>query len=355
MVRQFGNLPIMTNAAKRPSVTTFFENWFGQTTVVNGIWTGSIAHEPAQYRMLTGTSAGSNPDIAVIAGHVHGANLPLGSIDLSSLSYPGQLAPSTGRVGNRSQLKTLIDPDTAFPAPEALGVQYPQYLPTTDDQAAAQAYLQGRADRFRVARAGSENERAFDNLEESWQRARFFADEADVVRDTLDLGTSLGYRRNLQLSVDLIEAGICHTTVVSTDLGWDTHRGSTAQYGHFETTFHELNELVTRLSSKGMLDNTLVMVLSEMSRTPKYNSKGGKDHWPHTSAMLVGGGLSGNRLFGATDGLLESRRLDLATGDLTDSGEFNRYNNFHAGILEILDVDPGQFLPGITPFRGLAS
>jgi hypothetical protein len=50
-----------------------------------------------------------------------------------------------------------------------------------------------------------------------------------------------------------------------------------------------------------LLDETLVLSLSEMGRAPVINGSGGKDHWPYTSALLVGGGLSGGRVLGGTD------------------------------------------------------
>ena len=39
------------------------------------------------------------------------------------------------------------------------------------------------------------------------------------------------------------------------------------------------------------MDELTVVVLSEMTRTPKFNVSGGKDPWPYTSALLLGHGL----------------------------------------------------------------
>jgi len=55
-----------------------------------------------------------------------------------------------------------------------------------------------------------------------------------------------------------------------------------------------------------LLDQTTVLVMSEMGRTPIHNAAIGKDHWPVTSAMLVGAGVAGGRVVGATDDELES-------------------------------------------------
>ena len=106
-----------------------------------------------------------------------------------------------------------------------------------------------------------------------------------------------------------------------------------------------------------MLDDTVVAVVSEMTRTPKLNggeADAGKDHWPVTSAMLIGApatGLLGGRVYGATDANLDGAPIDLQTGDASSSGIVMRYENFTAGLLELLDVDPEPWFPGLETFR----
>src|SRR5260370_32275330 len=51
-----------------------------------------------------------------------------------------------------------------------------------------------------------------------------------------------------------------------------------------------------------MLDETLVCCLSEFGRTPKFNSRGGRDHWgPVFSVALAGGGIRGGQVYGSSD------------------------------------------------------
>ena len=57
--------------------------------------------------------------------------------------------------------------------------------------------------------------------------------------------------------------------------------------------------------------------------------------------------------YGATDDLLESIPMDLATGDpAPDTGELCKYDNLVAGVLAMMDVDPARYLPDATPFLG---
>ena len=53
---------------------------------------------------------------------------------------------------------------------------------------------------------------------------------------------------------------------------------------------------------RGLLDSTLVVWMGEFGRTPRFNKKAGRDHWPHTGvAALAGGGIKGGQVIGATD------------------------------------------------------
>ena len=47
-------------------------------------------------------------------------------------------------------------------------------------------------------------------------------------------------------------------------------------------------------SSRGMLEETLVVLATEFGRTPKVNGNEGRDHYPKAfSALLAGGGVNG--------------------------------------------------------------
>ena len=85
---------------------------------------------------------------------------------------------------------------------------------------------------------------------------------------------------------------------------------------------------------------------------PTRNANMGTDHWPHTSAILFGAGIAGGRTVGKTDDGLEGLPVDFASGDPTPEGDMIRPENVVAGLLEVLDVDPGDWIPGVEPLRG---
>ncbi len=59
--------------------------------------------------------------------------------------------------------------------------------------------------------------------------------------------------------------------------------------------------LIRRAEELKIRDKLVVVVQSEMGRTPTYNNGNGKDHWSIGSVMFLGRGIQGNRVIGATD------------------------------------------------------
>jgi hypothetical protein len=114
----------------------------------------------------------------------------------------------------------------------------------------------------------------------------------------------------------LVERGVPFVTVVNT--GWDTHEGLTLHLrdgfagakvgvGLAPTFDAGFAALVRDLSDRGMLDETLVIAMGEFGRTPKLNTRGGRDHWPRVfSVILAGGGVRGGQVIGSSDRVGES-------------------------------------------------
>jgi hypothetical protein len=59
--------------------------------------------------------------------------------------------------------------------------------------------------------------------------------------------------------------------------------------------------LIRRADELKIREQLVVVVQSEMGRTPNYNAGNGKDHWSIGSVLFLGRGIKGNRVIGATD------------------------------------------------------
>lgn len=105
----------------------------------------------------------------------------------------------------------------------------------------------------------------------------------------------------------LIEAGTRFATVhydCIDGYSWDSHQHSNDVKDHLLPSLDQtLAALVTDLEERGLLDETLVVCMGEMGRTPKGNSDWGRNHWSTLfPAVLTGAGIRGGLLYGESDG-----------------------------------------------------
>jgi hypothetical protein len=101
-------------------------------------------------------------------------------------------------------------------------------------------------------------------------------------------------RRLIERGVRFVEVGLN---------GWDTHINNFSAMPKLCGQLDQgLATLVADLASRGLLEETLVVVATEFGRTPQVNVNEGRDHYPQAfSAAMFGGGIKGGFSFGATD------------------------------------------------------
>ena len=103
----------------------------------------------------------------------------------------------------------------------------------------------------------------------------------------------------------LVEAGI---PVVQVNMGrvqnWDHHQAifTTLKQRMLPPLDQGVSALLDDLESRGMLNDTLVMMLGEFGRTPKINAERGRDHWgPCFFGLFAGAGVLGGQVIGRSD------------------------------------------------------
>lgn len=104
----------------------------------------------------------------------------------------------------------------------------------------------------------------------------------------------------------LVEAGTRFVTVgwdCPNGYSWDSHLNSVDVQNHLIPGLDQaLSSLLTDLSDRGLLDETLVIAMGEMGRTPKANATWGRGHWSTLfPAVLAGGGVKGGIVYGSSD------------------------------------------------------
>src|SRR5262249_48162196 len=60
--------------------------------------------------------------------------------------------------------------------------------------------------------------------------------------------------------------------------------------------------LMEDMEQRGLLDETLIVMMGEVGRTPRVNANGGRDHWTSCyTVLLAGAGIRGGTVHGESD------------------------------------------------------
>ena len=175
-------------------------------------------------------------------------------------------------------------------------------------------------------------EQGFDLVSSPKAQAAFDIHREDAkVRDRYGRN-DMGQR--MLLARRLVEVGVSWVTINWG--GWDDHTKLFTSYkgDKLKQLDQGVSALLADLHDRGLLANTLVLVLGEFGRTPKVNKDGGRDHWPHAmSVLMAGAGIPGGQIVGATD----------AKG-YHAAEKIYRPEDFAASIYTKMGIDPHQTL-----------
>ena len=162
------------------------------------------------------------------------------------------------------------------------------------------AKLNSRFGKRRRERNVDAHSYVFDLAQKIMEREDLF-DESTFTQNDLDRYGTHDLGRHMLVGRRMLEAGIRFVKVNS--YGWDTHgdnfNGQASLVGKFDQAF---SAIIDDLDMRGMLDDVLVIAMSEFGRTPRINGHIGRDHWPEAwSIAMAGAGLQHGKIVGETD------------------------------------------------------
>lgn len=239
-----------------------------------------------------------------------GVSLPNYFIE-GPLIWPGQYAGFLGPRHDPWQINH--DPnDDAFRI-DSLNLQEGVTPPRLDSRRGLlelldRGSLSRSGDRFRAF--GEQQDVAFSLLTtDKVARAFRICDETGAVRDRYGRNK---FGQSLLLSRRLVEAGV---PIVQAAMGivqtWDTHVDNWGQLKNrlLPQLDQGLAALMDDLDDRGLLDQTMVIVMGEFGRTPRVStlpgeSIPGRDHWARVySALFAGSGIRGGQVVGQSDAI----------------------------------------------------
>ena len=297
--------------------------------IVRSVDTSEDDHGKGAYMMMTGrrqTPASEFPKIGAVVAK---------AIAPESSSLPGHIQITPGG-GGRSN-------DSAYLGPKYAGLimgngQPPQNSARPDT-------IDGTADEQRNVLRRAANERFLsrrrtamtDAYTHSYEQARQLMAKREVFdaskeseQDQVRYGKH-DFGRHCLLARRLLENGITYVQVSHTN--YDSHNENfnfhLEQLGEFDNPFATL---VGDIADRGMLDSTLIVVLSEFGRTPNINHLFGRDHWSKSWSVLLGGArIKPGAVFGKTND----------KGNEVIEGKVDHANLFHT-YLQAVGVDTGK-------------
>ncbi|MFK8112785.1 MAG: DUF1501 domain-containing protein [Rubripirellula sp.] len=126
--------------------------------------------------------------------------------------------------------------------------------------------------------------------------------------------------------------------------GWDMHQdiytSLKTKAEHVDTA---ISSLMRDLHTKGLLQETMIVLTTEFGRKPKLNVNGGRDHHPGAfCSLLAGAGIQGGQAYGASDE--HGHSVD---SDHVSVSDFNKTIAAAAG----LPLEEEMFAPNGRPFK----
>ncbi len=349
-VTEFGGIPIVDSLA-RPSVAAFFDQHAARSVVLNGIHVRSLSHDICTTLALTGTAAEGAADWGTLLADAEAARYSLPHLVLSGPSQAGDRVASVAKAGAQGQLDGLLSGDILGTGDAYAGQTSPvteRILDRFFERRAA-----ARADAARTA----EEARLVQGFETSLHRAV----ELKGLQHDMRFAGGNGLVGQAQTAVQAFSQGITRCASLAPPMNWDTHGNVAQQSQLFENLFGGLLQIEAMLQATpapeggSLADSTLLVVVSEMGRTPRMNSAQGKDHWPYTSALLVGPGLAGGRSVGGLDSRYYGRGVDPATGMVDDAAPQLTPAVLGATLMVVGGADPGEVPESAEPLLGILS
>ena len=256
-------------------------------SLVRGINTHNGDHGKGTYMMLTGrhkTPGQSYPELGAVVAR---------SLDSNALTLPGHIKVSSDGSGSRNNDSAYLGPKYA--SISLGGGKPPAHTerPKEVTEAAEKnqnSFRRLANDRFALRRRTAETDAYVESFEQAQELMR--------QRDVFDLSKEpekeherygkTDFAKHCLLARRLVEKGVTYVQV--THSNYDTHNENFnfhfEQLGEFDQPFATL---VADLAARGLLDHTLIVVLSEFGRTPKINARYGRDHWGNAWSVCLGG------------------------------------------------------------------
>ncbi|MCB9682041.1 MAG: DUF1501 domain-containing protein [Alphaproteobacteria bacterium] len=311
---------------------TFLERFRDDLLVINGIDAQTNSHETGTRYTWSGSMDPGYPALPALVAAAEPARPSLayvshGGYDITDgLVAPTRL-PDTSAILQIAYPERLDEdePDSTL-LPESMLARL---------RSARDARLQRQIDAATLPRV----KRAMSVLQQARTGDNELAALAESLPATLD-GSNNPLRRQAQVSIACFKAGVSMSASLSMG-GFDTHGNHDDSHTpNLQRIVEAVTYAMDEAERAGIADKLIIVVGSDFARTPWYNDTNGKDHWSITSMMMMGPGIRGGRVIGATDERQVPVGLDAGTLRTVSSGGIRiTPADVHASLRQLAGID----------------
>ena len=333
-IQTAGNLRFAPNAKNIEagmSNENFFKKYASELLVFNGLDYSVNNHSPCSRYTATGKlDSTTYPTFAALVAACQGPECPLAFLTFGNYSATGNLVPMA-RVPYLPTLKKIAQ---------------------ADSPGGNHRYHDG----FVLDRIERTLKEQFDTRLTTSQLPRTARAQSTLYAAQLNsksLKRALPHIGNppkgrlpqqAEIALSSFKAGLCvsaNLTIGQFDSHGNNYRDQLKLIPEF---LAGIDYAVNRAEQLGIRERLVVVIQSEMGRTPHYNKGNGKDHWSIGSIMFMGHGIKGNRLLGETDGGQFARPFDpKSLKSINDNGIRVRPEHIHEALRQHAGVDQHEF------------
>ena len=327
--------PTAKQIEKGMSNEDFYKAYGDQLLVFNGLDYSINNHSPCQRYMATGKlDSLTYPTFAALAAACRGPKAPLAFLTFGNYSSTGNLVPMA-RIPYLPSLKLIANADS---------IQGNARIPYHDD------FAQDLIEQALSKRAES-SPMAHPQLPRA-QRAQsmLYAAQSNskaLKRVTPYISKDIPKQRlsqQAEIALSCFKGGVCVSANISIGQ-FDSHANNDPDQMELIPEFLAgIDYLIKRSEELKIRDKLVIVIQSEMGRTPHYNKGQGKDHWSIGSIMFMGKGIRGNRVIGATDERQFLVPIDNKTLSLDEeNGIRTRPEHIHRALRELAGIENHAF------------
>lgn len=336
--RQAGNIPYAPYGRNE----TFFEKHYPKMLVINGIDAQTNAHETGEIHSWSGRTAAGYPSITALTAAVKAPELPLAYLSFGGFGNTEGLIRST-RIDTPGNIRNII-----FPNRSPYNADFLNHTESDWDRirAAQLQSLNMLAGEPGIAARDQLNRQYYLDTFSKAEQIQAFGDlipsndQIQQIRQPLpNFGSAL--HQQVQMALLAFKAGVS----ISADLwdgGFDTHAFHDRDHEPLlANSIDAVDYLWDYAEELGLADRLLVILGSDFSRTPYYNSGEGKDHWPIGSHIIMEKNVGfTNKVIGETDEGQNAYRYDATTLQRDDStGTIMYPKHIHKALRKYIGIE----------------